>query len=51
MPTIITHAAVPLTLGIALGSKRISRCLLMAGMVAVAKDPGTFFEKVRGRHA
>lgn len=34
MPTIISHAAIPLTLGIALGPKRISRRLLVAGMVA-----------------
>ena len=34
MPTIVTHAAVPLALAVALGSQRISRRLLLAGMVA-----------------
>ena len=32
MPTIITHAAVPLCLGLGLGSKAIPRGLLLAGM-------------------
>lgn len=34
MPTIITHAAIPLALGVTLGSRKISRPLLAAGMVA-----------------
>jgi inner membrane protein len=34
MPTILTHPAIPLALGIALGPDRISRRLLLAGMVA-----------------
>lgn len=34
MPTIFTHAAVPLMLGAALGRRRIPRRLLMAGAVA-----------------
>jgi inner membrane protein len=34
MPTIVTHAAIPLAIGVVLGSKRISRRLLLAGMVA-----------------
>ena len=34
MPTIISHAAIPLALGVALGSKKISRRLLVAGMIA-----------------
>ncbi|MFZ6673248.1 metal-dependent hydrolase [Undibacterium sp. Xuan67W] len=34
MPTILTHTAVPLALGIGLGSKKISRCLLVAGIAA-----------------
>lgn len=34
MPTILTHPAIPLALGIALGPNRISRRLLLAGMVA-----------------
>lgn len=34
MPTIISHAAVPLALGIGLGGKRIPRALLAAGMLA-----------------
>ena len=34
MPTIISHAAVPLALGIGLGEKRIPRALLAAGVVA-----------------
>lgn len=32
MPTIVTHAAVPLCLGLGLGSKVIPRGLLLAGM-------------------
>ncbi|MTW09574.1 hypothetical protein GM658_03085 [Pseudoduganella eburnea] len=34
MPTILTHAAIPLALGFALGPRRISRKLLIAGMLA-----------------
>lgn len=34
MPTIITHAAVPLALGVGLGHETISRRLLLAGMAA-----------------
>lgn len=34
MPTIISHAAIPLALGVSLGSKRISRRLIAAGMLA-----------------
>lgn len=34
MPTIFTHAAVPLLLGTAAGKRRISRPLLIAGVVA-----------------
>ncbi|MGW8390195.1 metal-dependent hydrolase [Pseudoduganella sp. HUAS MS19] len=34
MPTIFTHPAIPLALGVALGPNRISRRLLLAGMVA-----------------
>jgi inner membrane protein len=34
MPTIITHAAIPLLLGAAAGKRRISRRLLYAGAVA-----------------
>ena len=34
MPTILTHTAVPLALGLGLGSKVISRRLLAAGVVA-----------------
>lgn len=34
MPTILTHPAIPLALGLALGPDRISRRLLLAGMVA-----------------
>lgn len=34
MPTIVSHAAVPLALGIGLGKKRISRPLLVAGIFA-----------------
>jgi inner membrane protein len=34
MPTIISHAAVPLALGIGLGEKRIPRALLIAGIAA-----------------
>ncbi|KQV44731.1 metal-dependent hydrolase [Duganella sp. Root336D2] len=34
MPTILTHPAIPLALGVVLGPTRISRRLLMAGMVA-----------------
>ncbi|MCF7222073.1 metal-dependent hydrolase [Marilutibacter chinensis] len=34
MPTIITHALVPLAAGIALGSRRIDRRLVLAGMAA-----------------
>ena len=34
MPTILTHAAIPLTLGVALGPTRIPRRLLLAGMFA-----------------
>ncbi len=34
MPTILTHTAVPLALGLGLGSKVISRPLLLAGVIA-----------------
>jgi inner membrane protein len=34
MPTIISHAAVPLALGVGVGGKRIPRPLLFAGMAA-----------------
>lgn len=34
MPTILTHTAVPLALGLGLGCKTISRPLLLAGVVA-----------------
>jgi inner membrane protein len=34
MPTILTHPAIPLALGIALGPNRISRRLLLTGMAA-----------------
>jgi inner membrane protein len=34
MPTILTHPAIPLALGVVLGPDRISRKLLLAGMVA-----------------
>lgn len=34
MPTIITHAMLPLAAGIALGSRRIDRRLVLAGMAA-----------------
>src|SRR5262245_16762975 len=34
MPTIISHAAVPLALGLGLGSSGVSRALLLAGVVA-----------------
>lgn len=34
MPTILTHPAIPLALGVVLGPNRISRRLLLAGMVA-----------------
>jgi inner membrane protein len=34
MPTILTHAAVPLAIGLGLGEKRVSRRLLVAGVVA-----------------
>jgi len=34
MPTIISHAAIPLALGVTLGSKKVSRRLLAAGMIA-----------------
>jgi len=34
MPTILTHPAIPLAIGVVLGPKRISRRLLLAGMVA-----------------
>ncbi|MEZ0231993.1 MAG: metal-dependent hydrolase [Methylophilaceae bacterium] len=34
MPTILTHAAVPLALGLGLGPKLVSRPLLVAGVVA-----------------
>lgn len=34
MPTVITHALVPLAAGLALGSRRVPPRLLMAGMVA-----------------
>jgi inner membrane protein len=34
MPTIISHAAVPLALGIGLGEKRIPRALLITGVIA-----------------
>jgi len=34
MPTIISHAAIPLAIGVALGPQRISRRLLVAGMIA-----------------
>lgn len=34
MPTILTHATIPLALGIGLGSKTISRRLLAAGVIA-----------------
>ena len=34
MPTIITHAAVPLALGLGLGSNLVSRRLLLAGVAA-----------------
>ena len=34
MPTIVSHAAVPLALGIGLGNKTIPRPLLVAGLVA-----------------
>jgi inner membrane protein len=36
MPTILSHAAVPLAIGLGLGSKAISRRLLLAGVVASA---------------
>jgi len=36
MPTILTHAAVPLAIGLGLGSKVIPRRLLIAGVVASA---------------
>jgi inner membrane protein len=34
MPTIVSHAAVPLALGIGLGEKRIPRALLITGIAA-----------------
>lgn len=34
MPTILTHAAVPLALGLGLGARRIPARLLVAGVVA-----------------
>lgn len=34
MPTIISHAAIPLALGVALGAKRVPRRLLLVGMLA-----------------
>ncbi|HET6536263.1 MAG TPA: metal-dependent hydrolase [Sphingomicrobium sp.] len=34
MPTIISHAAVPLALGVGLGEKRIPRALLITGIAA-----------------
>lgn len=34
MPTIISHAAVPLALGLGLGEKRVPRVLLMSGILA-----------------
>lgn len=34
MPTIFTHAAVPLAIGVVLGAKKISPRLLLAGMLA-----------------
>ncbi|WP_431478580.1 metal-dependent hydrolase [Massilia eburnea] len=34
MPTILTHPAIPLALGVVLGPNRISRRLLLAGMAA-----------------
>lgn len=34
MPTVISHAAIPLALGVVLGPKKISRRLLLAGMAA-----------------
>lgn len=34
MPTILTHAAIPLAIGIGLGGKRTSRRLLLAGALA-----------------
>ncbi|MCY9810902.1 metal-dependent hydrolase, partial [Aeromonas caviae] len=38
MPTIVTHAAVPICLGLGLGSRIISLRLLLAG-VAIAMLP------------
>lgn len=34
MPTVVTHAAVPLAIGLGLGKKAVSRRLLVAGIVA-----------------
>lgn len=34
MPTIISHAAVPLALGLGLGEKRVPRILLLSGVLA-----------------
>jgi inner membrane protein len=34
MPTIVSHAAVPLAIGLGLGEERIPRPLLVAGMIA-----------------
>ena len=34
MPTILAHAAIPLALGVVLGSNKVSRKLLVAGMIA-----------------
>lgn len=45
MPTIVTHAAVPLCLGLGLGSRIISPRLLLAGVVIALSTLATF-----GRH-
>jgi inner membrane protein len=34
MPTVLTHAAIPLAMAIGLGSKRVSRRLMTAGIIA-----------------
>lgn len=36
MPTILTHPAVPLAIGVALGSRAVSKPLLLAGVIASA---------------
>jgi len=45
MPTIVTHAAVPLCLGLGVGSRIISPRLLLAGVVIALSTLATF-----GRH-